>query len=140
VGDHDENIAFDAVEKLIGSDRANEVRDVTIKLYQTACDFAATKGIMIADTKFEFGLDSAGKLTLMDEALTPDSSRFWPTATYQVGTSPESFDKQFVRNWLESISFNKKPPAPPVPADVAQRTSDKYLEALERLTGSKQLG
>ncbi len=135
VGDHDENISFDAVEKLIGVARAHEVRDVTLKLYQAASEFALTKGIMIADTKFEFGLDTNGTLTLMDEALTPDSSRFWPAIAYQVGTSPESFDKQFVRNWLESINFNKKPPAPAVPADVAQKTADKYREALNRLTG-----
>jgi phosphoribosylaminoimidazole-succinocarboxamide synthase len=135
VGDHDENIAFDAIVKLVGEARANEVRDVTLKLYQAASEFAASKGIIIADTKFEFGLDANGTLTLMDEALTPDSSRFWPADTYKVGTSPESFDKQFVRNWLESINFNKKPPAPPVPADVALKTADKYREALERLTG-----
>jgi phosphoribosylaminoimidazole-succinocarboxamide synthase len=132
-GTHDENIDFAAVEKLIGAALAAEVRDAAIRLYQEAAEYALSRGIIIADTKFEFGLDDAGKLYLIDEALTPDSSRFWPAATYQAGASPESFDKQYIRNWLESIGFDKKPPGPQVPADIAQRTSDKYREALSRL-------
>lgn len=132
-GTHDENIDFAAVEKLIGASLAAAVRDAAIRLYQEAAEYALSRGIIIADTKFEFGLDDAGKLYLIDEALTPDSSRFWPAATYQVGVSPESFDKQYIRNWLESIGFDKKPPGPQVPADIAQRTSAKYREALTRL-------
>ena len=134
-GEHDENIDFATCEKIIGAARAAEVRDTAICLYTEAADFALTKGIIIADTKFEFGLDEHGKLHLIDEALTPDSSRFWPLETYRVGSSPESFDKQFIRNWLDEIGFNRKPPAPPVPAEIAQKTSDKYREALVRLTG-----
>jgi len=134
-GEHDENIDFATTEKLIGKERAAEVRDVAIRLYREAADYALTRGIIIADTKFEFGVDAAGKLHLIDEALTPDSSRFWPVATYKVGTSPESFDKQYIRNWLESINFNKRPPAPEVPADIARQTSEKYREALVRLAG-----
>ncbi len=133
-GEHDENIDFVTCEKIIGATRAAEVRDIAIRLYQEAADFALTKGIIIADTKFEFGLDAHGKLHLIDEALTPDSSRFWPISTYKVGSSPESFDKQYIRNWLDSIGFNRKPPAPEVPTDIAQKTSDKYREALVRLT------
>jgi phosphoribosylaminoimidazole-succinocarboxamide synthase len=133
-GEHDENIDFATCEKIIGSARANEVRDVAIRLYKEAADYALSKGIIIADTKFEFGVDANGKLHVIDEVLTPDSSRFWPLDTYKVGVSPESFDKQFIRNWLDSIHFNRKPPAPEVPADIAQRTSDKYREALTRLT------
>jgi len=132
-GTHDENIDFAAVEKLIGASLAAAVRDAAIRLYQEAAEYALSRGIIIADTKFEFGLDDAGKLYLIDEALTPDSSRFWPATTYQVGVSPESFDKQYIRNWLESIGFDKKPPGPQVPADIAQKTSDKYREALNRL-------
>jgi phosphoribosylaminoimidazole-succinocarboxamide synthase len=132
-GTHDENIDFAAVEKLLGAALAAAVRDVAIRLYQEAAEYALSRGIIIADTKFEFGLDDAGKLYLIDEALTPDSSRFWPAATYKVGGSPESFDKQYIRNWLESIGFDKKPPGPQVPADIAQKTSDKYREALTRL-------
>ncbi len=132
-GTHDENIDFATVEKLIGASLAAAVRDAAIRLYQEAAEYALSRGIIIADTKFEFGLDDAGKLYLIDEALTPDSSRFWPAATYQAGASPESFDKQYIRNWLESIGFDKKPPGPQVPADIAQRTSDKYREALSRL-------
>jgi phosphoribosylaminoimidazole-succinocarboxamide synthase len=134
-GEHDENIDFATTEKLIGKERAAEVRDVAIRLYKEASDYALTRGIIIADTKFEFGVDASGTLHLIDEALTPDSSRFWPVDTYKVGTSPESFDKQYIRNWLESIKFNKRPPAPEVPAEIAQRTSDKYREALVRLAG-----
>ena len=133
-GEHDENIDFETCEKIIGAARAAEVRDVAIKLYTAAAEYAYTRGIIIADTKFEFGLDANGKLHLIDEALTPDSSRFWPLETYKVGASPESFDKQYIRNWLDAINFNRKPPAPEVPPDIAQRTSDKYREALTRLT------
>jgi phosphoribosylaminoimidazole-succinocarboxamide synthase len=133
-GEHDENIDFATCEKIIGSARANEVRDVAIRLYKEAADYALSKGIIIADTKFEFGVDANGTLHVIDEVLTPDSSRFWPLDTYKVGVSPESFDKQFIRNWLDSIHFNRKPPAPEVPADIARRTSDKYREALTRLT------
>ena len=133
-GEHDENIDFATCEKIIGAARAAEVREIAIRLYTEAAAYALGKGIIIADTKFEFGLDSKGKLHLIDEALTPDSSRFWPLATYKVGESPESFDKQYIRNWLDGIGFNRKPPAPDVPADIAQKTSDKYREALDRLT------
>ncbi|MNC41017.1 Phosphoribosylaminoimidazole-succinocarboxamide synthase [compost metagenome] len=110
------------------------MRDTAIALYSAAVEYAATRGIIIADTKFEFGLDEDGTLTLMDEALTPDSSRFWPADSYAEGTNPPSFDKQFVRDWLESTGWNKEPPAPAVPAEVAQKTADKYREALTRLT------
>ncbi len=133
-GEHDENIDFATCEKIIGAERAAEVRDVAIRLYTAAADYALTKGIIIADTKFEFGVDDKGVLHLIDEALTPDSSRFWPLDTYKIGESPQSFDKQFIRNWLDSINFNRKPPAPDVPAEIAQKTSDKYREALVRLT------
>lgn len=135
-GEHDENINFATCEKIIGTARAHEVRDIAIKLYTTAAEFALSKDIIIADTKFEFGVDAEGKLHVIDEVLTPDSSRFWPLDTYKVGSSPESFDKQYIRNWLDSIHFNRKPPAPEVPADIAQRTSDKYREALTRLTSA----
>ena len=134
-GHHDENIAFERVVEMIGEARAKEVRDTAIALYKAAADYALSRGIIIADTKFEFGVDAAGKLHLIDEALTPDSSRFWPLDTWRVGESPESFDKQYVRNWLDSIGFARKPPAPPMPADVAQKTSRKYQEALKRLAG-----
>lgn len=134
VGDHDENIDFARCEALIGAERAAEVRDTAIALYQAAVQYAATRGIIIADTKFEFGLDEQGTLTLMDEALTPDSSRFWPADAYAEGSNPPSFDKQFVRDWLESTGWNKQPPAPTVPAEVIQRTAEKYREALTRLT------
>jgi phosphoribosylaminoimidazole-succinocarboxamide synthase len=133
-GEHDENIDFATTEKIIGVARAAEVRATAIRLYTEAADYALTKGIIIADTKFEFGVDSNGKLHLIDEVLTPDSSRFWPLSSYKVGASPESFDKQYIRNWLDSIGFNRKPPAPEVPAGIAQKTSDKYREALDRLT------
>ena len=134
VGDHDENISFEQCEAIIGAELAAQVRDTSIALYTAAVDYAATRGIIIADTKFEFGLDENGTLTLMDEVLTPDSSRFWPADSYREGSNPPSFDKQFVRDWLESTGWNKEPPAPPVPADVAQKTADKYREALTRLT------
>ena len=134
VGDHDENISFAQCEAIIGAELAAKVRDTSIALYSAAVEYAATRGIIIADTKFEFGLDENGTLTLMDEVLTPDSSRFWPADSYVEGQNPPSFDKQFVRDWLESTGWNKEPPAPAVPADVAQKTADKYREALTRLT------
>jgi phosphoribosylaminoimidazole-succinocarboxamide synthase len=133
-GAHDENITFERMAAIVGEARAREVRDVAIRLYTTAADYALTRGIIIADTKFEFGVDGAGTLHLIDEALTPDSSRFWPLDTYRVGESPESFDKQYVRNWLDAIGFARKPPAPEIPRDVALKTSEKYQEALRRLT------
>jgi phosphoribosylaminoimidazole-succinocarboxamide synthase len=139
VGEHDENISIAQVEALIGKDMAGQVAKVAIQLYTEAAEYALTKGIIIADTKFEFGLDSNGILHVMDEVLTPDSSRFWPADTYQIGSNPSSYDKQYVRDWLESIHWNKAPPAPTLPDDVAQRTSEKYMEAYERLTGH-QLG
>jgi phosphoribosylaminoimidazole-succinocarboxamide synthase len=134
VGEHDENISFDEAKKLLGEARASEVRDATLALYIEAAEYAATKGIIIADTKFEFGVDGTGKMYLIDEALTPDSSRFWPSDQYRVGSNPPSFDKQFVRDWLQASGWDKQPPAPQVPADVLQKTSEKYLEALRRLT------
>ena len=136
VGAHDENISFTQAVELLGAARAAEVRDATLALYIEAADYAAGKGIIIADTKFEFGLDEAGKLYLIDEALTPDSSRFWPADQYRVGSNPPSFDKQFVRDWLESSGWNKQPPAPRVPQEVLQKTAEKYREAAQRLTGA----
>ena len=136
VGDHDENISFEEAKKLLGAERAEEVKNATLALYTEAAEYALTRGIIIADTKFEFGVDDAGKLYLIDEALTPDSSRFWPADQYKVGSNPPSFDKQFVRDWLESSGWNKQPPAPQVPADVLQKTADKYREAQRLLTGS----
>jgi phosphoribosylaminoimidazole-succinocarboxamide synthase len=132
---HDENISYPEVERLIGTELAAKVRDVSIRLYREASDFAAQRGIIIADTKFEFGLDSDKQLVLIDEVLTADSSRFWPKDSYQVGISPPSYDKQYVRDYLETLDWNKEPPAPKLPADVIQRTSEKYREALQRLTG-----
>jgi phosphoribosylaminoimidazole-succinocarboxamide synthase len=137
VGEHDENISIAQVEALIGKDMTAQVEKVAIALYTEAAEYALTKGIIIADTKFEFGLDNNGVLHVMDEVLTPDSSRFWPAETYKVGSNPPSFDKQYVRDWLESIHWNKSPPAPALPDDVAKRTSEKYLEAFEKLTGRK---
>ena len=134
-GQHDENISFDEMAKAIGATHARRVREVSIALYNAAAGYALSRGIIIADTKFEFGADAAGELFLIDEALTPDSSRFWPLETYRVGSSPESFDKQYVRNWLDSIGFDRKPPAPPMPPEVAMKTSRKYQDALERLAG-----
>ena len=134
-GHHDENITFERMASIVGRSRAEEVRRVAIQLYQAAAEYALERGIIIADTKFEFGLDREDRLHLIDEALTPDSSRFWPLATWKVGASPESFDKQYVRNWLDSIGFARKPPAPEMPAEVARKTSDKYQEALKRLMG-----
>ncbi|MEQ1880615.1 MAG: phosphoribosylaminoimidazolesuccinocarboxamide synthase [Burkholderiales bacterium] len=135
MGSHDENISFAQMEKIIAPTLAAQVRDKTIQLYSEAAAYAATRGIIIADTKFEFGQDASGKLYLIDEALTPDSSRFWPAAQYRVGSNPPSFDKQFVRDWLDARQWNKQPPAPALPADIAQKTADKYEEALRLLTG-----
>ena len=132
---HDENISFEEAAKLIGRPMAEKVREVSIRLYKEASEYAATKGIIIADTKFEFGLNDKNELVLIDEVLTADSSRFWPADSYRVGISPPSFDKQYVRDYLESLDWNKEPPAPKLPPDVIARTSQKYREALERLTG-----
>jgi len=136
VGEHDENISFEAVQKLLGPAMAEQVKNATLALYTEAANYALTRGIIIADTKFEFGVDGAGKLYLIDEAITPDSSRFWPADQYQVGSNPPSFDKQFVRDWLETSGWNKQPPAPQVPAGVLQKTADKYREAQRLLTGT----
>jgi len=133
-GEHDENITFAQVEKLIGGPLAARVRDIAVALYEFAAAHALSRGIIIADTKFEFGLDESGTLTLIDEALTPDSSRFWPADTYRPGISPPSFDKQFVRDYLETLDWNKKAPGPKLPAEIIARTSEKYREALARLT------
>ena len=139
-GDHDENITFEQTVAAIGLDLATRMRDISIRLYQAAAEMALTKGIIIADTKFEFGLDADGTLTLMDEVLTPDSSRFWPAESYQEGINPPSYDKQFVRDWLEQVQidgkpWNKTPPAPRVPNEVIAKTAAKYQEALQRLMG-----
>ena len=133
IGTHDENIDFPEMQRLIGAEQAALVRDKTIQLYSEAAAYALTRGIIIADTKFEFGQDKAGKLYLIDEALTPDSSRFWPRDQYRVGTNPPSFDKQFVRDWLEAQKWNKLPPAPALPDDVLRKTAEKYEEALKLL-------
>ena len=135
-GEHDENISFSQVESLIGAATAARVRDTAIALYNFAAEHARSRGIIIADTKFEFGLTEAGQLTLIDEVLTPDSSRFWPADTYRAGTSPPSFDKQFVRDYLETLDWNKKAPGPPLPREIIERTSENYREALARLTRS----
>jgi phosphoribosylaminoimidazole-succinocarboxamide synthase len=132
---HDENISFAEVERLIGPELAARVREVSIRLYKEASEFAAQRGIIIADTKFEFGLDKDKQLVLIDEVLTADSSRFWPRDSYKIGVSPPSYDKQYVRDYLETLDWNKEPPAPKLPDDVIQRTSEKYREALQRLTG-----
>jgi phosphoribosylaminoimidazole-succinocarboxamide synthase len=132
---HDENISFEEVVKLIGKPLAEKVRDVSIRLYKEASEYAATKGIIIADTKFEFGLDSQNNIVLIDEVLTADSSRFWPADSYKIGMSPPSYDKQFVRDYLETLDWDKTPPAPKLPGEVIARTSEKYREALQRLTG-----
>jgi phosphoribosylaminoimidazole-succinocarboxamide synthase len=133
-GEHDENISFDSVVDLIGEKLAEHVRDVAIHIYDRAAAYALERGIIIADTKFEFGLDDEGRLHIIDEALTPDSSRFWPLDDYQVGISPPSFDKQFVRDYLDTLDWDQTAPGPVLPADVLQQTGDKYREALERLT------
>ncbi len=135
VGAHDENIDFARCEALLGADIAARVRDAAIALYKAAAEYALTRGIIIADTKFEFGLDEAGTLTLIDEVLTPDSSRFWPADQYEVGKNPPSYDKQYVRDWLTASGWNKQPPGPELPAEVVARTAEKYREALRRLTG-----
>jgi phosphoribosylaminoimidazole-succinocarboxamide synthase len=137
---HDENISFEEVEKLIGAPLAAKVRDVSIRLYKEAADYAATRGIIIADTKFEFGLDSRNNIVLIDEVLTADSSRFWPADSYRVGISPPSYDKQYVRDYLETLDWNKTPPAPKLPSDVISKTAQKYREALEKLTGKRLNG
>ena len=134
LGEHDENISFAVLTEQIGAALAEQVRAASLALYSSASAYAASRGIIIADTKFEFGLDEHGALTLMDEALTPDSSRFWPAESYRTGISPPSYDKQFVRDWLESIGWNKQPPAPALPVEVARKTAAKYEEALRRLT------
>lgn len=135
VGTHDENISFEKVVELYGESIATQLRDLTISLYKKAADFAATKGIIIADTKFEFGLDENGQVCLMDEVLTPDSSRFWPAGSYEVGMSPPSYDKQFIRDWLETQTWDKTPPAPVPPAEIIEKTAAKYREALVKLSG-----
>ncbi len=135
VGDHDENISYARCEEILGAALAAQVRDVAITLYKTAALYAAERGIIIADTKFEFGLDDAGTLYLIDEALTPDSSRFWPADQYQAGSNPPSFDKQFVRDWLETTGWDKNPPAPAIPLEIAEKTAAKYREALDKLLG-----
>lgn len=133
-GDHDENISFAQVVDLIGENLANRVRDVSIQIYERAAAYALERGIIIADTKFEFGLDDEGRLHIIDEALTPDSSRFWPVSDYKVGTSPPSFDKQFVRDYLDTLDWDKTAPGPELPADVLEQTALKYSEALRRMT------
>jgi phosphoribosylaminoimidazole-succinocarboxamide synthase len=135
LGTHDENIDFATVEKSVGPALAAQVRDAALRLYSEAAEYALTRGIIIADTKFEFGLDAKGVLHLIDEVLTPDSSRFWPADSYQVGTSPASFDKQFVRDYLETLDWNKQAPGPKLPPDILEKTAAKYREALDRLTG-----
>ena len=134
VGDHDENISYAQAAELIGEDLAARVRDLAIRIYQEGAAYAAERDIIIADTKFEFGLDDAGELYLIDEVLTPDSSRFWPAAEYRTGISPPSFDKQYVRDYLETLDWNKQAPGPKLPADVIRHTSEKYHQALELLT------
>ena len=137
LGEHDENVSFAYVVDVLGEELAIRVRDISISLYEEAARYAATRGIIIADTKFEFGLDAEGTLTLMDEVLTADSSRFWPADEYRDGISPPSFDKQFVRDYLETLDWNKKAPAPPLPAAIVEKTAAKYREALTRLTGQE---
>ena len=132
-GQHDENISYEEAAKIVGADLAAQVKKISIQLYSEAADYARSKGIIIADTKFEFGVDAAGKLFLIDEILTPDSSRFWPADEYRVGTSPPSYDKQYVRDWLEAQRWNKTPPGPKLPPDVIAGTVRKYAEALEKL-------
>jgi phosphoribosylaminoimidazole-succinocarboxamide synthase len=136
LGDHDENVSFEAVVEALGAERAARVRDVTLRLYGEAAAHARARGILMADTKFEFGLDDRGELIWIDEALTPDSSRFWPADQYRPGSSPPSFDKQFVRNYLETLDWDKTPPGPRLPPEIIERTAAKYREARDRLTGS----
>ncbi|MFT3761122.1 MAG: phosphoribosylaminoimidazolesuccinocarboxamide synthase [Pseudoxanthomonas sp.] len=135
VGDHDENIDFDAMVKAVGAELAEKVRDATLRIYKFAADYAAQRGILLADTKFEFGTDADGRLYVMDEVLTPDSSRYWPADEYEVGASPPSYDKQFVRDYLETLDWDKTAPGPRLPAEVIERTRAKYAEALQRLAG-----
>ena len=135
VGEHDENITFEKTVEMIGPELAGRIREISIQLYKAARDFAATKGIIIADTKFEFGIDAAGTLHLIDEALTPDSSRFWPADSYAEGISPPSYDKQYVRDYLETLTWGKVAPGPKLPEEVIARTAAKYVEAYEHLTG-----
>ena len=139
MGDHDENIDYATVEKMIGADLAKTVKETTLRLYRDAAAFARVAGIIIADTKFEFGQDETGRLYLIDEVLTPDSSRFWPADRYQVGVSPASFDKQFVRDYLETLDWNKQAPGPKLPQDIVDKTAANYLEALTRLAGPHEL-
>ncbi len=134
LGEHDMNVDFDTTIKILGEDLAEQVKDTSLKIYKFAANYALARGIIIADTKFEFGLDEDNNLTLMDEVLTPDSSRFWSKAEYQVGTSPKSFDKQIVRDYLETLDWNKTPPAPTLPQDIVSKTADKYLEVQQLLT------
>jgi phosphoribosylaminoimidazole-succinocarboxamide synthase len=134
-GQHDENIDFAFASRIVGEDRAEIVRKAALKLYAEAAEYARSKGIIIADTKFEFGIDGQGRIHLIDEALTPDSSRFWPADQYAMGISPPSYDKQYVRDWLETQDWDKRPPAPALPDDVLARTAEKYREALRRLAG-----
>ncbi|MBP6326131.1 MAG: phosphoribosylaminoimidazolesuccinocarboxamide synthase [Dokdonella sp.] len=136
-GQHDENIDFDSVVNQVGSELAGQVRDATLAIYRFAAEYAATRGILIADTKLEFGTDADGTLHVMDEMLTPDSSRFWPTDEYRVGISPPSYDKQYVRDYLETLDWNKQAPGPRVPAQVIEATARKYAEAVHRLTGQR---
>ncbi len=135
LGEHDENVSFEHVVREVGTELAEQIREISLRIYQVASEYAAQRGIIIADTKFEFGLDEKGVLHLMDEVLTPDSSRFWPADSYVPGSSPPSFDKQFVRDWLETQPWNKTAPAPRLPAQVLERTADKYREARVRLVG-----
>ena len=134
VGEHDQNISFEKMKEIVGAEVAEKVREMAITLYREAAEFAATKGILIADTKFEFGMDDDGKIYLIDEILTPDSSRFWPLSSYEVGMSPPSFDKQYVRDWLSAQPWDKTAPAPRLPLEVAEKTTEKYNEALRLLT------
>lgn len=133
---HDENISFDAMTQILGGELSEQLRDLTLSIYKKAADYARKRGIILADTKFEFGRTPKG-ITLADEVLTPDSSRFWPADKYQPGSAQESYDKQYVRDYLEQIRWNKQPPAPALPPEVVRKTSEKYLEAYERLTGRK---
>lgn len=135
LGGHDENVSFDHIVRQIGGDLAEQVREISLRLYREAAEYALARGIIIADTKFEFGLDEYDQLVLMDEVLTPDSSRFWPADAHQPGVNPPSFDKQFVRDYLETLDWDKQPPGPELPPEIVERTVAKYREALERLTG-----
>ena len=133
-GDHDENISYEQVVELVGEKLAARVRDVAIQIYERAAEYALARGIIIADTKFEFGLDDEGRLYLIDEVITPDSSRFWPVDQYEVGSSPPSFDKQFVRDYLDTLDWDKTAPGPELPPQILERTAEKYREALTRMT------